>query len=52
MAASIAIEQETGISDGQTHPHNGYYAGDFTGPRHVEPAAWFAPVPGFDGQLS
>ena len=30
MAACIPIEQESGISRGRTHPHNGYYAGDFS----------------------
>jgi hypothetical protein len=32
MAASIFIEQESGTSRGWVHPHNGYYAGDFTRP--------------------
>ena len=45
MAASIAIEQESGMSVGRTHPHNGYYAGEFATPRRVAPAAWQAPVP-------
>jgi|RhiMethySRZTD1v2_1073278.scaffolds.fasta_scaffold2000805_2 hypothetical protein len=35
MAASIFIEQESGTSRGWVHPHNGYYAGDFTGPRNT-----------------
>jgi len=34
MAASLIIEQESGTSTGWIHPHNGYYAGDFWGPRH------------------
>jgi hypothetical protein len=34
MAASILIEQESGTYTGRPHPHNGYYAGDFWGPRH------------------
>ena len=51
MAASIAIEQESGIAAAHVHPHNGYYAGEFTSPRHVSPAAWYAPIPApFDHQ--
>jgi hypothetical protein len=30
MAASIPIEQESGVAVGRVHSHNGYYAGDFT----------------------
>ena len=30
MAASIAIEQESGTYTRRMHPHNGYYAGDFS----------------------
>ena len=45
MAASIPIEQESGMSAGRVHAHNGYYAGDFASPRHVAPAAWHAPIP-------
>ena len=30
MAAYIPIEQESGTSRGRIHPHNGYYAGDFS----------------------
>jgi hypothetical protein len=45
MAASIAIEQESGMTAGRTHAHNGYYAGQFATPRYVAPAAWQAPVP-------
>ena len=33
MAASIIIEQESGTDTGRIHPHNGYYAGDFSTPR-------------------
>ena len=36
MAASLAIEEESGTSLGWTHPHNGYYAGDFTQQREPE----------------
>jgi hypothetical protein len=53
MAASIAIEQESGMSIGLVHPHNGYYAGEFTSVQHVLPAAWHAPIPAaFDQQPS
>lgn len=34
MAASLIIEEESGTCTGWVHPHNGYYAGDFSGPRH------------------
>jgi hypothetical protein len=34
MAASLVIEEEAGTYTGRVHPHNGYYAGDFWGPRH------------------
>jgi hypothetical protein len=30
MAASLIIEQESGVVT-SLHPHNGYYAGDFSG---------------------
>jgi hypothetical protein len=30
MAASITIEEEFGTCTGFLHPHNGYYAGDFS----------------------
>jgi len=30
MAASITIEEERGTYAGSPHPHNGYYAGDFS----------------------
>lgn len=33
MAASMFFEQESGTSTGRIHPHNGYYAGDFSAPR-------------------
>lgn len=46
MAASLVIEEESGTFSGSVHPHNGYYAGDFS--RHaLEPAAWETPVPGW-----
>lgn len=30
MAASLVIEEESGTWTGWIHPHNGYYAGDFS----------------------
>ncbi len=30
MAASLQIEEESGVFTGRPHPHNGYYAGDFS----------------------
>ena len=45
MAASIPIEQESGISTGRVHSHNGYYAGEFASPRSAPPAAGHAPLP-------
>jgi hypothetical protein len=30
MAAFIPVEQESGTSRVRIHPHNGYYAGDFS----------------------
>ena len=30
MAATLIIEVETGTYVGSPHPHNGYYAGDFS----------------------
>lgn len=30
MAAALTIELETGVCSGRLHPHNGYYAGDFS----------------------
>ena len=30
MAASITVEEERGTYRRSTHPHNGYYAGDFS----------------------
>ena len=30
MAKSLVIEEESGTCTGTPHPHNGYYAGDFT----------------------
>ena len=33
MAASILIEEERGTVTRSSHPHNGYYAGDFRAAR-------------------
>ena len=53
MAASIPVEQESGMSSGRVHSHNGYYAGEFTTPRHVASAAWHSPLPAaFDPRSS
>jgi hypothetical protein len=30
MAAALILEQDSGTWTGSTHPHNGYYAGDFS----------------------
>lgn len=30
MAASILVEEEHGTYASASHPHNGYYAGDFS----------------------
>jgi hypothetical protein len=45
MARSLIIEDESGTYRGSVHPHNGYYAGDFSatdpvisGPRTTAPA--------------
>jgi hypothetical protein len=34
MAATIFVEVETGTCSGLVHPHNGYYAGDFSTQRN------------------
>ena len=33
MARALVIEEESGTYTGRMHPHNGYYAGDFSAPR-------------------
>jgi hypothetical protein len=30
MAHSLVVEEESGTVRGWVHPHNGYYAGDFS----------------------
>ena len=47
MAATICIEDEYGTTSGRVHPHNGYYAGDFS-VGYDAPAAWHEPIPKFD----
>lgn len=31
MAQALIVEEESGTCQGWVHPHNGYYAGDFSG---------------------
>jgi len=31
MTMHLLFEEESGSSTGRRHPHNGYYAGDFSG---------------------
>ena len=33
MARALVIEEESGTCRGWVHPHNGYYAGDFSASR-------------------
>jgi hypothetical protein len=47
MAASIIIEEESGTFTGHAHPHNGYYAGDFSVPL-VAAADRYDPIAAFD----
>jgi hypothetical protein len=37
MAASLITEEESGVSRGNWHPHNGYYAGDFRQEAAISP---------------
>lgn len=37
MAATIIVEMESGTCSGRVHPHNGYYAGDFSTQRYPRP---------------
>jgi|tagenome__1003787_1003787.scaffolds.fasta_scaffold20889623_2 hypothetical protein len=32
MARALVLEEESGTCRGWLHPHNGYYAGNFSGP--------------------
>ena len=36
MTMRLLLEEETGSSTGHRHPHNGYYAGDFSGRFQVQ----------------
>jgi hypothetical protein len=47
MAATIFVEVETGTCSGHVHPHNGYYAGDFSTQRNPapEPAQGWSSAP-------
>ena len=47
VAASMVIEEESGTFSGRVHPHNGYYAGDFSSHRPLQPAAWETQIPAF-----
>jgi hypothetical protein len=38
MARALITEEESGTCRGWTHPHNGYYAGDFCSSWTVTPA--------------
>jgi hypothetical protein len=40
MAASIVVEEDSGVFSGFVPSHNGYYAGDFAAPRSSVPARW------------
>ena len=35
MAASMVVEEDSGTCAGWLHPHNGYYAGDFSSTQHA-----------------
>lgn len=39
VAASIWVEEESGTYSGRVHPHNGYYATDFSSLRHEVPGS-------------
>jgi hypothetical protein len=52
MAASITLEEESGVYARHLHSHNGYYAGDFASPHHVPAAAWHTPLTSFDPQVN
>ena len=45
MAASRLIEEEAGVFTARSvHPHNGYYAGDFSTHQPLPAAAWERPI--------
>jgi hypothetical protein len=37
MAAPLITEEESGMSRGSWHPHNGYYAGEFRQEEAIAP---------------
>lgn len=43
MAATIFVEVESGTCSGRVHPHNGYYAGDFSTQRYHVPGTGHGP---------
>ena len=43
MATPLVIEEERGTCTGNRHPHNGYYAGDFSTTRAASSSSWFTP---------
>jgi hypothetical protein len=46
MAATIFAEVESGTCSGRVHPHNGYYAGDFSTQRfHAPETPQFSSAP-------
>ena len=54
MARALVIEEESGTYTGRRHPHNGYYAGDFSASRSATvetapsaPSRHLHLVPGF-----
>ena len=51
MAATTFLEMESGTAAGRVHPHNGYYAGDFSSSRTPQAPAWTTPIPSFDDVL-
>ena len=44
MAASLTMEEEFGVWSGDLHPHNGYYAGDFSMTAAIEGLSNPAPL--------
>ena len=44
MATPLVIEEERGTCTGNYHPHNGYYAGDFSTRRHPSPITGSTPT--------
>ena len=43
MATPLVIEEERGTCTGTHHPHNGYYAGDFSSTSLATRGAGYAP---------